>query len=151
MPPIQGVADAVCGNIVLNTSLRHRFLCLASEVYRINGEGCPGSSVTNTCDCVRLFQNDNLGGVDADCCRRRVSSWGSLRLACVRRVVDPEEAKSVEVNGCPITYQETGSGDPLVLVHGFLNDYRIWYAQAPEFAKNYQVISVSYHHYYHEN
>lgn len=62
----------------------------------------------------------------------------------------PEGARSVEVNGYPITYQETGSGDPLVLVHGSLNDYRIWYAQVPEFAKKYRVISLSLRHYYPE-
>lgn len=62
----------------------------------------------------------------------------------------PEGAKSVEVNGYPITYQEAGSGDPLVLVHGSLNDYRIWYAQVPEFAKKYRVISMSLRHYYPE-
>ncbi|GJD50773.1 (E)-2-((N-methylformamido)methylene)succinate hydrolase [Methylobacterium crusticola] len=62
----------------------------------------------------------------------------------------PEGAKSVEVNGYPIIYQETGSGVPLVLVHGSLNDYRIWYAQVPEFAKRYRVISLSLRHYYPE-
>lgn len=62
----------------------------------------------------------------------------------------PEGTQRVEVNGYPITYQETGSGEPLVLVHGSLNDYRIWYAQAPEFAKKYRVITMSLRHYYPE-
>jgi pimeloyl-ACP methyl ester carboxylesterase len=62
----------------------------------------------------------------------------------------PEGARTVEVNGYPITYQETGSGTPIVLVHGSLNDYRIWYAQVPEFAKNYRVVTVSLRHYYPE-
>jgi pimeloyl-ACP methyl ester carboxylesterase len=58
--------------------------------------------------------------------------------------------KTVGVAGYPIAYQETGSGVPLVLVHGAVNDYRIWYAQVPEFSKYFRVISLSLPHYYPE-
>ena len=49
-----------------------------------------------------------------------------------------------------MAYQEQGSGAPLVLVHGSLNDYRVWAAQAPEFARTYRVLAVSLRHYYPE-
>ena len=62
----------------------------------------------------------------------------------------PEGVKSVEVNSYDMAYQEAGSGVPLVLVHGSINDYRVWAAQVPEFAKNYRVIAVSLRHYYPE-
>jgi esterase len=62
----------------------------------------------------------------------------------------PEGIKSVEVNGYDMAYRETGSGVPIVLVHGALNDYRVWYAQEPEFSKKYHVIAVSLRHYYPE-
>jgi len=62
----------------------------------------------------------------------------------------PEGVKSVEVNSYDMAYQEAGSGVPLVLVHGSINDYRVWAAQVPEFAKNYRVIAVSLRHYYRE-
>nr|WP_276081445.1 alpha/beta hydrolase [Methylobacterium sp. GC_Met_2] len=62
----------------------------------------------------------------------------------------PEGTQRVVVDGYPLTYQVTGSGEPLVLVHGSLNDYRIWYAQVPEFAKKYRVITMSLRHYYPE-
>jgi esterase len=62
----------------------------------------------------------------------------------------PQGVKSVEVNSYDMAYQETGSGVPLVLVHGAINDYRGWAAQVPEFAKNYRVIAVSLRHYYPE-
>ena len=62
----------------------------------------------------------------------------------------PEGIKSVEVNGYDMAYKETGSGVPIVLVHGALNDYRVWYAQEPEFSKKYRVIAVSLRHYYPE-
>src|SRR5262245_1433478 len=63
----------------------------------------------------------------------------------------PEGIKTVTVNSYDMAYQESGSGLPLVLVHGALNDYRVWYAQVPEFAKKYRVFAVSLRHYYPEN
>jgi pimeloyl-ACP methyl ester carboxylesterase len=60
----------------------------------------------------------------------------------------PEGVKSIEVNGYDMAYQVTGSGPPLVLVHGAMQDYRYWYLLVPEFAKNYRVIAVSLRHYY---
>jgi len=62
----------------------------------------------------------------------------------------PDGVKSIEVNGYDMAFQESGSGAPLVLVHGALNDYRVWYAQFSEFAKKYHVIAVSLRHYYPE-
>lgn len=49
-----------------------------------------------------------------------------------------------------MAYQETGSGIPLVLVHGSLTDYRTWNAQVPDFSNTYCTISVSLRHYYPE-
>ncbi|MCJ2138368.1 alpha/beta hydrolase [Methylobacterium sp. J-026] len=62
----------------------------------------------------------------------------------------PDGVKSVSVAGYPLTYQETGSGEPVVLVHGSLGDYRIWYAQVPALAKAYRVFALSLRHYYPE-
>jgi len=62
----------------------------------------------------------------------------------------PEGIKTVEVNGYDMAYQETGSGIPLVLVHGSLADYRIWNTQVPVFSKAYRTIAVSLRHYYPE-
>ena len=62
----------------------------------------------------------------------------------------PEGIKSVEVNGYPMAYQESGSGTPLVLVHGSLNDYRCWNFQIPAFTAHYRVLAVSLRHYFPE-
>ena len=62
----------------------------------------------------------------------------------------PEGVKSVEVNGYPMAYQESGSGTPLVLVHGALNDYRYWNSQIPVFATHHRIIAVSLRHYFPE-
>ena len=51
----------------------------------------------------------------------------------------PEGIKSVEVNGYPMAYHESGSGMPLILVHGTLNDYRYWDAEVGVFAEQYRV------------
>ncbi len=62
----------------------------------------------------------------------------------------PEGVKSVEVNGYPMAYRESGSGTPLVLVHGSINDYRYWNLQIGVFAEHYRVIAVSLRHYFPE-
>jgi len=62
----------------------------------------------------------------------------------------PEGVKSVEVNDYPIAYEERGSGTPLILVHGAMNDYRCWNFQVPVLAVHYRVIAVSLRHYFPE-
>jgi esterase len=62
----------------------------------------------------------------------------------------PDGIKTIEVNGYDMAYQETGSGIPLVLIHGAMVDYRIWSAQTPSFSKAYRTITVSLRHYYPE-
>lgn len=63
----------------------------------------------------------------------------------------PEGLKTVEVNGYPMAYQDTGSGIPLVLIHGGFSDYSIWGSkQIPAFSKFYRTIAVSLRHHYPE-
>jgi pimeloyl-ACP methyl ester carboxylesterase len=62
----------------------------------------------------------------------------------------PEGIKSVEVNGYPMAYRESGSGVPLILVHGTLNDYRYWDSEIGVFAAQYRVMAVSLRHYFPE-
>ena len=53
------------------------------------------------------------------------------------------EIKSVFVNGDSLHYIEIGKGDPVIFVHGTLDDYRLWYMQMDTFAKNHRVIAYS--------
>lgn len=62
----------------------------------------------------------------------------------------PEGIKSVEVNGYPMAYSESGSGTPLILVHGSMNDYRYWKSQLPVFAAQYRTFAISLRHYFPE-
>ena len=49
----------------------------------------------------------------------------------------------LDINGYSIAYNETGSGEPVVLVHGSASDYRTWQFQREAFAEDYRVIDYS--------
>ncbi len=50
------------------------------------------------------------------------------------------------MNGAVLSYAEQGRGQPVILIHGFLMDYRAWSGQISELAKNYRVIAYSLRH-----
>lgn len=51
--------------------------------------------------------------------------------------------KTVRVRGTSLAYVERGRGQPVVLIHGWLHDYRTWDAQLPELSKRFRVIAYS--------
>lgn len=51
--------------------------------------------------------------------------------------------KKISVNGTELNYLEQGKGDPVIFVHGSLNDLRAWMPQIEPFSKLYRVISYS--------
>ena len=51
--------------------------------------------------------------------------------------------KVVAVNGVQLHYQETGTGPPVVLIHGALDDYREWSPQIRPFSEHYRVVAYS--------
>jgi pimeloyl-ACP methyl ester carboxylesterase len=50
---------------------------------------------------------------------------------------------TVTANGVSLEYQECGSGEPVVLVHGGLSDYRIWQTQREALGQKYRAIAYS--------
>ncbi len=58
--------------------------------------------------------------------------------------------KSIRVNGYEMAYIECGEGEPLLLIHGSLSDYRIWSLQMEPFSRLYRAIAVSLRHHYPE-
>ena len=60
-------------------------------------------------------------------------------------------ASSLRVNDYDLAYLEQGAGEPLVLVHGSLSDYRHWLLQMNAFASGgWRTIAVSLRHYWPE-
>jgi len=62
----------------------------------------------------------------------------------------PPGVKTLRVNAYDMAYVEKGSGRPLIMVHGALNDYRYWAAQMEPFAQSSRAIAVSLRHYFPE-
>ena len=56
--------------------------------------------------------------------------------------------KYANVNGTRLAYEESGTGQPVIFVHGALGDYRTWLPQSISLSKYYKVITYSrrYHH-----
>ena len=54
----------------------------------------------------------------------------------------PSDVEWIEINGCPMAYQDSGAGAPLILVHGSLCDYRMWPGQLEAFSKKHRVLNV---------
>ena len=57
--------------------------------------------------------------------------------------VETPKLKTLEINDYTINYLDIGKGDPVVLVHGTVGDYRVWGAQMDAFSKNHRVIAYS--------
>jgi len=50
---------------------------------------------------------------------------------------------SIDVDGVSLFYEEKGTGQPLLFVHGIPTDYRAWGSQLDAFSDNYRVIAYS--------
>lgn len=55
---------------------------------------------------------------------------------------------TAEINETSLHYIECGEGEPVVLVHGSLGDYRSWIGQMQALSQNYKVISYSRRYHY---
>ena len=61
----------------------------------------------------------------------------------INAVATADELKRVSANGTVLAYIESGQGDPVVFVHGGLQDYRFWLKHLPQFAGRYHVLAYS--------
>src|SRR5579872_4706993 len=57
----------------------------------------------------------------------------------------PQSVKSGNVN---LTFEESGTGTPIVMVHGIPTDYRAWANQLGAFSKDFRALSISRRHAY---
>ncbi|MDR5881967.1 alpha/beta hydrolase [Caballeronia sp. LZ032] len=60
----------------------------------------------------------------------------------------PEPSFATTGSGISVPYIECGEGEPMVLIHGSLCDYRYWEAQVLPLAKQFRVIVPSLSHYW---
>jgi non-heme chloroperoxidase len=51
--------------------------------------------------------------------------------------------KYVEINGANLAYRESGQGEPMVLIHGHLSDYRVWTQLEARLSTKYHVYTYS--------
>jgi non-heme chloroperoxidase len=61
----------------------------------------------------------------------------------INTVAAADELKRVSVNGTVLAYIEVGQGEPVIFVHGGLQDYRFWLKHLPNFAARYHAIAYS--------
>jgi pimeloyl-ACP methyl ester carboxylesterase len=61
------------------------------------------------------------------------------------------DVKSVAIERYNLAYVEAGQGEPVVLIHGSLCDYRYWTLQMPAFSAGFRTIAPSLRHYYPEH
>jgi non-heme chloroperoxidase len=55
----------------------------------------------------------------------------------------PNNLKNIEIDGRQLHYIEQGKGQPVIFIHGGINDYRSWLFQMDPFSQKYRVISYS--------
>jgi pimeloyl-ACP methyl ester carboxylesterase len=78
--------------------------------------------------------------------RRPLPAALTLLLAVGPGVAALPPVKTVRVQGVPLAYVEKGRGQPVVLLHGFGHDYRIWTAELESLSKSYRVFAYSRRH-----
>jgi non-heme chloroperoxidase len=61
----------------------------------------------------------------------------------INSVAAADELRRVSVNGTVLAYIEVGQGEPVIFVHGGLQDYRFWLKHLPKFAGRYHAIAYS--------
>jgi pimeloyl-ACP methyl ester carboxylesterase len=57
--------------------------------------------------------------------------------------VAADDVKRVSANGTELSYVEAGQGEPVIFVHGGLQDYRMWAGHLPKFAGRFRAIAYS--------
>jgi non-heme chloroperoxidase len=67
----------------------------------------------------------------------------SLILFSCHSAENDSGLKWVNVDGIQLHYRIDGAGEPLILIHGSIVDYRYWQEQVPVLSKHFQLITYS--------
>jgi non-heme chloroperoxidase len=79
---------------------------------------------------------------------RRVVLLGMMIWGHAFASAAPLEFKRTTVNGVELAYVEGGQGEPIVFVHGELQDYRVWTRHVEFFVSDYRVVAYSRRNHY---
>ncbi len=64
-------------------------------------------------------------------------------LPLISVLAEAQETKRISTNNTEFAYIEMGTGEPIIFVHGGLQDYRMWAGHLPRFADRYRAIAYS--------
>jgi pimeloyl-ACP methyl ester carboxylesterase len=73
-------------------------------------------------------------------------AMATLVVFTAQRASDGPRVNTVRVRNTELSYIDVGRGEPVVLIHGALHDYRSWSPTWPELSKHYRVIAYSQRH-----
>jgi len=73
----------------------------------------------------------------------RATAGALFVTGAICTTVVADEVKRVSANGTELSYVEAGQGEPVIFVHGGLQDYRMWAEHLPKFAGRYRAIAYS--------
>src|SRR5262245_60299590 len=76
-------------------------------------------------------------------CRYSIRAAVGALILMASGVAAADDVKRIAVNGTELAYVELGQGEPVIFVHGGLQDYRMWAEHLPKFAVRYRAIAYS--------
>jgi len=109
-----------------------------------NATNLPSTLARRTC--LQLMASTTIAAMFAAC--KPITRPTEPPVASNPPVADDLKLQKVVANGVELHYVEQGQGEPVVLVHGGLSDYREWGPQIARFAQHYRVIAYSQRYYY---
>jgi non-heme chloroperoxidase len=78
---------------------------------------------------------------------RRDLAWATVGVLIISAVLNAsamaDEVKRIFANGTELAYVDVGQGEPVIFIHGGLQDYRMWLEHLPKFAGRYRTIAYS--------
>lgn len=81
-------------------------------------------------------------------CRGIVAVAALVAASLTSAMAADDGVKRVSANGVELSYVELGQGEPIIFVHGALQDYRMWMEHLPKFASRYRAIAYSRRNYF---
>jgi non-heme chloroperoxidase len=73
----------------------------------------------------------------------RATLGALIMSSAMGTMASADDVKRISANGAELAYVEAGQGEPVIFVHGNLQDYRMWAEHLPKFAGRYRAIAYS--------